>query len=147
MENEDEKNSQLIEDYKELGHEYRYRDQLMVQEFNLAMVAIGVLINAAVVVTVPIGSIFIQAFGLAFLFTLSVHLTNINQDRIAILHNKNALREKLSFALTHQNVSGKLRWSAPRLMVWFTYGATFAWLIWLAISIYVAGSSVELHSA
>ena len=42
--NYDDAFKQQIEEYKELGHEYRYRDQLMVQEFSLSMVAVGILL-------------------------------------------------------------------------------------------------------
>jgi hypothetical protein len=34
-----------IEELKKVGHEYRYREQIMVQEFGLSMLVAGVLVG------------------------------------------------------------------------------------------------------
>lgn len=137
MASEDDTFKYNIEEYKEIGHEYRYRDQLMVQEFSLSMVAVGVLLNVIFKVPAlsPIWSIVLQIFGGAFLFLLALHLRNINQDRLAALKRRDQLREALKFGEFHGNVSGKRRFSAPREMVRFAKIVAAVWVVWTLVSV------------
>jgi hypothetical protein len=124
-----------IEELKEVGQEYRYRDQLMVQEFSLSMVAIGILLNLLRDQNVSFRFIVLQLFGACFLFLLSWHLNHINQDRHTALNRKEELRKDLGFASIHGGVKGQ-RFSTPRVMMWFSTAATMAWAIWTVITIY-----------
>jgi hypothetical protein len=122
--------SRQLEEFKEAGLEYRYRDQLMVQEFGLSMGVAGVLIGAASSREGRVEGLVIQVFGLAFLFLLTLHLRNTNEDRLEALSRRDALRTAMEFAPIHRNVGGKRRASAPALMVWFSGSATVAWALW-----------------
>jgi hypothetical protein len=124
-----------IEEFKEVGHEYRYREQLMVQEFGLSMAVAGVLIGAITARAGTVEGVVIQVFGLLFLSLLTLHLRNINEDRLAAIERREELRSTLEFARTHQNVAGKRRWSAPRLMVWFSRLSAVAWAVWTVLSL------------
>jgi hypothetical protein len=125
-----------VEEFKEAGHEYRYRDQLMVQEFSLSMVAAGVLLN--VIAKDPSGpeALVVQFFGVVFLVLLTLHLRNINQDRRTALARKEVLRKELEFEVVHGNVSGLLRIRVPLAMIRFTGTVAVAWAIWTAISMF-----------
>lgn len=129
----------LLEEFKELGHEYRYRDQLMVQEFGLSMVALGVVAanlwdaeNSGVKAIILIAASF-------FLFVLGSHLSSVNEDRRAAATARNRLRAKLGFQQFHLGVDGSKRpsapivKSAPRLMIWFVWSLLAAWTIWAGI--------------
>ncbi len=121
---------QKVEEFKELGHEIRYREQLMVQEFSLSMIATGVALSALAPRWATLVGLTIQAFGAAFMLLLSLHLRNISQDRLAGLTLREGLRKELGFGLVHQNLGGNKRWSAPRLMIWFSRSVGLAWTIW-----------------
>ena len=127
--------SRRVEDFKEVGHEIRYREQLMVQEFSLSMIAGGVVIGALVPRLDSVVGLIIQVFSTLFFALLTLHLRNINQDRLVAIARKEALRRALDFTLIHQNLDGKKRWSAPRLMVSFARSVAAAWAIWTAISV------------
>jgi len=124
-----------VEELKEIGQEYRYRDQLMVQEFSLSMVAIGILLNLLRDQNVSFKFIVLQLFGAFFLVLLSWHINHINQDRRAALNRKEELSKTLGFASIHGGVKEQ-RFSTPRVMVWFSTVATTAWVIWTVITIY-----------
>ena len=126
-----------LEEFKELGNEYRYRDQLMVQEFSLSMVAVGVLLGVLLKVPAPgpFAALILQIFGALFLPLLSLHLRNINQDRRAALQRRQVLRKDLEFAEVHGNVVGTSRISAPRAMVRFTSVVAATWVIWTVVSV------------
>jgi len=126
-----------IEELKEVGHEQRYREQLMVQEFGLSMTATAVL---AAVVSARQGTAFafiVQLFGLAFLLLLTLHLRNINQDRNEALKLKEKVRESLGFQPIHQNIGGRQRRfisvSAPMMMVWYAVALSAGWTVWTFI--------------
>jgi hypothetical protein len=124
-----------VEEYKEVGHEYRYRDQLMVTEFSLSMGAIGIVLNAVRGLESVVEQIVVQLFGCAFLLLLTLHLRNINRDRIFASHLKDRLRQELEFDKVHQNVTGK-RWTPiPRLMIRFSAAVTVIWLAWTVVAI------------
>ncbi len=124
-----------LEEYKELGQEYRYRDQMMIQEFSLSMVAIGVVVNRLLgIETTTRGFLVVQVITALFIGILAFHLTHINQDRREALKQREQLREKLKFRKYHLGVSN-MRPSAPRTMVWFSYVLVVTWLIWIGISI------------
>jgi hypothetical protein len=93
-----------IEELKEAGHEYRYRDQIMVQEFSLSVLATGVLLGAIAARPATNLGFVIQCFGLGFLCVLTLHLRNTNQDRRAALARKDAILRSLDFQQVHQNV-------------------------------------------
>jgi hypothetical protein len=105
--------AQKIEEFKEAGHEYRYRIQLM-----------------------PMVAAAIQVFGMGFLLLTSLHLRNINEDRGAALARKEVLRDELEFAAIHQNPQATRRLSAPGLMVWFARAVAAAWAVWTVASIW-----------
>jgi hypothetical protein len=123
-----------VEEYKEIGHEYRYREQLMVQEFSLAMVAIAALLNVLLREPPPsqLGTFVLQLFGVLFLPLLALHLRNINQDRLATLERKDALCSALEFTQVHQNIGGRKRLSAPKYIVRFAICVALAWALWSA---------------
>jgi hypothetical protein len=139
-----------IEEYKETGHEYRYREQLMVQEFSLSMVAASVIVG--VISSRPNTSfaIVVQCFGLAFLSLLTLHLRNINQDRRAALRIKEAIRNELGFRPIHQNADGRRRrfisMSAPKMMVWFAACMTLGWFVWTVDQIDTFARSAALSA-
>ena len=125
-----------IEEYKEVGHEIRYREQMMLQEFSFSMIAGGVAVQAAERLSQPvIAAVAIQIFGTAFFGLLALHLRNINQDRVVAIHRKEALRSELEFGLIHQNIDGVRRLSAPRLMFWFSIIVASAWAVSTIMSI------------
>ena len=125
-----------IEEYKEIGHEYRYREQLMVQEFGFSMLTTGVVIGAIFTSSKqPVFALILQFFGMLFLALIWLHLRNINDDRRAALDRKEEIRKSLNFEQIHQGVSGRARpfitASAPRSMVRFAKLATIVWAIWV----------------
>ena len=124
--------TRAIEEYKEIGHEYRYREQIMVQEFSLAMVTIAALLNVLLRDPQPPiwGIVVLQVFGTVFLGLLALHLRNINQDRLAALERKKVLLQALEFVQPHQNVDGTKRASAPRFIVLFAKVTAGAWVVW-----------------
>lgn len=128
--------TQKVEEFKECGHEFRYRDQIMVQEFSLSMIATGVATNAALSPRVgEVVAIAIQILGLLFLLLLTLHLRNTNQDRLAALSRKELLRSELGFGVVHQNVDGRRRIGASRLMVWFAGIIASCWALWTGYSL------------
>jgi hypothetical protein len=60
-----------IEELKEVGHEYRYREQLMVQEYSLSMVVTGIAVGVIAANRDTLFSFIVQCFGLAFLVLLA----------------------------------------------------------------------------
>lgn len=124
-----------IEEYKELGHEYRYRDQMMVQEFGLSMVAIGVIAARLWTEAASWKVVVVQGIVVLFVFILAFHLDHINQDRCAALDRREKLREALGFASFHLGAGGR-RVSAPRMMIWFARLLFAVWVIWVAVSVY-----------
>jgi hypothetical protein len=129
----DEQFKRVVEEFKETGHDHRFRDQLVVQEFSFSMIAVGILLNALNVLKADQTAerVVLQLFGLVFLAILTLHLRNINQDRLVASIRKAELAEQLEFVVVAQNVSGKTRMSGPRQMVRFTACATIAWAIWM----------------
>ena len=128
-----------IEELKEVGHEYRYREQIMVQEFGLSIIAAGVLVG---VIRANHGTLFaliVQLFGLLFFSLLSLHLRNVNQDRYAALHIKENLRKELGFRPIHQNTDGRRRRfisiSSTRAIFLFTATSAFTWAIWFIVNL------------
>jgi hypothetical protein len=126
-----------VEEFKEAGHEVRYRDQLMVQEFSLSMVAtaviMGVILSPRAQAEV---NLIVQTFGLLFLSLLTLHLRNLNQDRRAAVYRKEALRLALDFQPIHQGIIQNRGWpplAAPHMMVLFAGLATLGWLFWLVV--------------
>lgn len=128
----DEEFKRTLEEYKEFGHEYRYREQMMVQEFSFSAVATAGLLNVLLRAPTPSPAVTVvlHVFGAMFLMLLALHLCNINQDRVATLNRKRVLSDKLEFEQTHLNVDGKLRLGAPRLIVFFAIVGAIAWLVW-----------------
>src|ERR1700704_1415099 len=129
-----------IEELKEVGHEYRYREQIMVQEFGLSMLVAGVLVG---VIHANIGTpfaIIVQCYGLGFLALLTLHLRNINEDRYAALRIKEKLRVDLGFQPIHQNTGGRKRRfitiSSTRAIFLFSCATVFGWAVWLVVSIF-----------
>lgn len=125
-----------LQEHAELGHEYRYRDTMMVQEFYLSMVVLSFSWNGiALFEERPIIKNSILIFGLFVLVILALHLRNTNQDRVAALKAKSSAADQLGFANPHLNVSGLNRTSVPRLMLFFTAVAAVSWFVWCVVSI------------
>jgi hypothetical protein len=128
-----------IEELKEVGHEYRYREQIMVQEFGLSMLVAGVLVGVIHANKDTLFALVAQCYGLGFLALLTLHLRNINQDRYAALAIKEKLRTDLGFQAIHQNTGGrKRRWisiSSTRAIFLFSCATVLGWASWLMVSI------------
>lgn len=132
-----------VEEFKELGHEYRYREQILVQEFSLTMVAIAGLLNVLLRHPRPDfwQALILQVFGVAVLVVLAFHLRNVNQDRLAVLHRKTEIGDRLGFARANQNVGGKKRWfKGPLAIVLLTATTAVSWTVW---TIYSAASHIQ----
>lgn len=128
--------TKALQEHAELGHEYRYRDTMMVQEFYLSMVVLSFSLGAiADFSDRPIVRNGILVFGLMVLVILALHLRNTNQDRVSALKAKAEVAKRLGFANPHLNVSGLNRTSAPRLMLLFTVLAAISWAVATVLSI------------
>jgi len=123
-----------VDEFREVGLEYRYKDQMMVQELGFTIVAIGVIVNGLLSVSISWGYICVQLVGGVFLIILARHLDHTNQDRRAALDRREALRQELGFGPTHLGVGGK-RLSAPRTMVWFATWLIPLWALWCAVTL------------
>lgn len=137
----DPEKSILIEELKEIGHDYRYREQLMVQEFGFSMIVTGVVAGIVLKDTTSAISVVIQAYGLLFLMLLTLHLRNLNQDRRAAGARKGAILKDLGFYQVHQGIGGFRTGatffddiSAPRNMVRYTGLVTLGWAVWTGIN-------------
>jgi hypothetical protein len=129
----EEQFKRVVEEFKETGQDARFRDQLVVQEFSFSMIAVGILLNALNLLTLDQTAehVTLQFFGFLFLAILTLHLRNINQDRLVASIRKAELAKQLEFVIVAQNVGGKRRVSAPRQMVRFTACATIVWAMWM----------------
>ncbi|MGY4155642.1 putative membrane protein [Bradyrhizobium sp. USDA 4461] len=127
-----------IEELKEVGHEYRYREQIMVQEFGLSMLVAGVAVGVVHANTGTVFALVVQCYGLGFLALLTLHLRNINQDRYAALAIKEKIRSDLGFQPIHQNTGDRkhrfISISSTRAIFLFSFSTALGWAIWLAIS-------------
>jgi len=124
-----------LDEFKEVSLEYRYKDQMMVQELGFTITVIGLVANGLLSKTVSLGYVCIQiAVGL-FTIILARHLNHTNQDRHTALYRKENLRIKLKFESTHLGIGGK-RLSAPLTMVWFAYSLVLGWWAWCIITIH-----------
>lgn len=123
-----------IEEHKEVGHEYRYRDQLMVQQFSLSMLAVAAVLNVLRGLDLTTGSWLIQALVALFLGLLWRHMRNVNADRRAALERKEELRVELGFAAVHGGAAGHRR-SLPRELVRFSGLIALIWTAWTVASL------------
>ena len=128
-----------IEEFKELGHEYRYREQLMVQEFSLTMVAIAGLLNVLLRdhALAPWVSAVLTVFGAAVLILIAFHLRNINQDRWRISDRKAVIGRVLGFAQTNQNIGGGKRFKVPLNIVRLVGTIAVVWTVWTVVQLVV----------
>ena len=126
----------FVEEYKEVGHELRYRDQFMATEFGFSMIAAGAALNAALNGRSAVEKLVIQGACLAFLLLLTLHLRNTNQDRLRALSRKEELRESLGFSAIHGNPDGSRRTSSTKWMIRFTGTLCLGWAVWTAFTIY-----------
>jgi hypothetical protein len=69
------------------------------------------------------------------LWILSLHMRNIHHDRLVGVRRKDELGRLLDFKPIHQNVGGKARLGAPRLMVWLMFLVSISWTVWTLTSI------------
>jgi hypothetical protein len=122
-----------IEEFKELGLEYRYKDQMMVQELGFVIITLGVVVNGLLSARVSWGYLCIQVIVGFFAVILARHLAHINQDRCEALERKEKLRGVLGFGATHLGTDDK-RLSAPRTMVWFAMWLVPVWWIWCCVT-------------
>jgi hypothetical protein len=129
-----------LEEFREVGHEYRYREQIMVQEFGLSMLVAGVLVGVIHANKETPFALIVQCYGLGFLALLALHLRNVNEDRYAALKIKETLREQLNFEPIHQNTGGRKRRfisiSSTRAIFLFSCATVLGWAVWLAVSIF-----------
>ena len=126
-------NNQLnLEEFKDLGLEYRYRDQLMVQELGLAMVALGIVVNALFGKEATWAYFAVQIVIGAFLTVLYLHLRNIQMDRTLALGRREVLREALGFEKSH--VWG-LRRSGLKAVLWFVSFLNACWAVWAILTL------------
>jgi hypothetical protein len=129
-----------LDEFKEVSLEYRYKDQMMVQELGFTITVIALVANGLLSKTVSLGYVCIQvAIGL-FTIILARHLNHTNQDRRTALDRKENLRIKLNFESTHLGIGGK-RLSAPLTMVWFANLLVLGWWAWCVITIYTLFTS------
>jgi hypothetical protein len=132
----DDDTIKMVEELKEAGHEFRYREQFMVQEFSLSMVASGVLLGVLAKDYSGMERLALQFVGLLFLCVLSLHLRNTNQDRTVALRRKVALSQQLGFEVIHQNATARTRLSSSLAMIRFAAVVTALWSFWLAGSLW-----------
>ena len=130
--NDDNLRQSQIEEYKELGQEYRYREQMMVQQFGFSMLGISVIANLLWDKIPSWKGLIVQGVVVLFLSVIAFHLDHINQDRCAVLDRREQLRDALKFERFHLGVGG-LRRSAPRMMIYFTQLLLVGWLIWMVV--------------
>ena len=137
LSDEEVKLARALEEYKELGLEYRYRDLLMVQEFGRAMVALGVLLGAVVGTNMVggLGRDLLISFATGFVAILALHLRNANQDRLRALNIRTNIGENiLKFESAHLNPRGTVRTSVPVLMFRFTVVVALVLFAWTVVS-------------
>jgi len=139
LEPSSEEFKRTIEEFKELGHEYRYREQLMVQEFSLTMVALAGLLNVLLrdPAPVPWVSVVLQILGAAVLILIAFHLRNINQDRWQISDRKAEIAGHLGFAQTNQNIGGGKRFKVPLNIVRLVATIATFWATWTIVRIVI----------
>lgn len=124
-----------LDEFRELGLEYRYKDQMMVQELGFTLTAQGLVASSLIGKDLNWGHVCLQVVLGIFAVILYRHLNHTNQDRRAALERKENLRKALSFEPTHLGVNDK-RLSAPRTMVWFARGLIPVWWLWVAFTIF-----------
>ncbi|MEO0368955.1 MAG: hypothetical protein AAF197_09250 [Pseudomonadota bacterium] len=71
----------MLEALKIVSDDYRYRDQMMVTEFGLAMTAVGLAGSVAIQVSNEFAKVGIVAAIVFFLLVVGNHMARINQDR------------------------------------------------------------------
>ncbi|MBS0276886.1 MAG: hypothetical protein JSR81_04645 [Proteobacteria bacterium] len=137
----DEKRLLQIEELKEIGNDYRYREQLMVQEFGFSMVVTGVVASFVLHDPTSTVSFVAQCYGLLFLVLLTLHLRNLNEDRRAAGLQRNTILKELGFFQTHQGIDRVRKSmtflndvSAPRNMVRYAGLVTVGWAIWAIVT-------------
>ena len=127
-----------VEEFKEAGQEYRYRDQLMATEFGLGMTATAILSNAIMPNAMhhPFVAVVLEFVGLVFLLTLTTHLRHADKARLDALEWKNSLCKPcgdLPFKILHKYPTPWLV-SAPGRMVAATGFIALVWGAWFVVS-------------
>ena len=123
-----------LDEYRELGLEYRYKDQMMVQELGFIVLILGIVANGLLSAERTWVYLFVQIAIGFFVVVLARHLDHTNQDRRATLGRKEELRIDLGFQANHLGAGGK-RLSAPRTMVWLAMWLVPAWWTWCVFTL------------
>jgi len=132
-----DENQKNLEEFKEAGREYRYRDSLMVTEFGLALTVAALTMNflASGIVEDDLIDIIFKFLGLGFIAVVSQHLSNINRDRRLALHRKAELGTTLKFHGLHGGLRSSKWKSVPFWMVQVTRLYALGWLVWLVVTV------------
>ena len=129
----------MLEEIRELGQEYRYRDQLIVHEFYLSMLTVTVALNLLSGIEPGFESLIIKIFLAGFLGLLSFHLGHINYDRKETGARKYQLAKKIGMQINHKGFrpsKGRL-FSVPTMMVQFSIVVFIGFSIWTLHSAFV----------
>jgi 8-oxo-dGTP diphosphatase len=127
-------------DLDEASEDYRYRDQLMIQEFSIGLTALAVLVGAIINQGhANFGTFEVLALLLAGwipLGLLAIHLNRINNDRINCLKFIQQLEENLHLhriQTTHEGILGRRSRSVPLWMVRFFRALFVVWTFFIVL--------------
>jgi hypothetical protein len=125
--------AKLLAEFDDQGEEYRYRDQLMVQEFHLSIVAVGVVFSSVWNAPPSANLFWTDVFVVCFLCILAMHMGRLNQDRISAFNRRKELVPHLGFLNAHGAASGKrkrlVNVGIPNLMIWFVRLLIIGWAV------------------
>ena len=123
-----EERALLIEELKLSNDDYKYRDQLIVTEFGLAMTAFAVGLNAAKDLSGWLCVLLFFGISL-FLLIVANHIGRVNQDRLAAGDRVKKLK----------GYAGKrtgVKIPAPKSMVWFLWLAAISSVVTMLVMIF-----------
>jgi len=133
-----EERALLIEELKLSNDDYKYRDQLIVTEFGLAMTAFAVGLNAAKDLSGWLCVLLFFGISL-FLLIVANHIGRVNQDRLAAGDRVKKLKDELGLVQIHQGYAGKrtgVKIPAPKSMVWFLWLAAISSVVTMLVMIF-----------
>ena len=145
LQKSDEKDT-LLKEYDSANQEYRYSDQLLVQEFYFGIVVMGVLANIIKEIQLPQLIQSIAAIVTAILLSiLSIHLGHLLEDRNLVWERSLQLEKRLNFNVRmliwdtfyKKGAKKKRRLSGTNLMLWSTRTFTLVWIFYAAYTIYL----------
>lgn len=123
--------SYALEEYKELGHEYRYRESIVITQSQLAIfVSATIGYNARWTSTAHSWEYLPLRFvGASFLSLIWLHLRNLNHDRLATGARRSHLATELKLFKNHRGKATR-RSSGPALMQKFIGLLAVLWWLW-----------------